>query len=92
MRALTRALSFGFERSEKPLRATKLAKLTGSIMEGVIDMTWKQIEASREARLWLGQIILPAIGITMMVPEAREAVIAKTQKVKKSIKTAFTKE
>ena len=55
-------------------------------------MTWKQIEASREARLWLGQIILPAIGITMMVPEAREAVIAKTQKVKKSIKTAFTKE
>lgn len=24
-------------------------------------MTYKQIEASREARLWIGQIIVPAI-------------------------------
>ena len=61
-------------------------------MEGVIDMTWKQIEASREARLWLSQIVIPAMCITMMVPEAREAVVTKAQKVKKSIKTAFTKE
>ena len=61
-------------------------------MEGVIDMTWKQIEASREARLWLSQIVLPAIGITMMVPEARTAVVEKAKEVKQSIKTAFTKE
>ena len=61
-------------------------------MEGVIDMTWKQIEASREVRLWLSQIVLPAIGITMMVPEARTAVVEKAKEVKQSIKTAFTKE
>ena len=54
-------------------------------------MTYKQIEASREARLWLSQIIIPAMCITMMVPEAREAVAAKAKEVKKSIKTAFTK-
>lgn len=55
-------------------------------------MTRKQIDASREVRLWLCQIVLPAVGIAMMVPEAREAVVAKAQKVKQSINTAFTKE
>lgn len=54
-------------------------------------MTYKQIEASREARLWLSQIIIPAMCITMMVPEAREAVVTKAKEVKRSIKTAFTK-
>ncbi len=54
-------------------------------------MTYKQIEASREARLWLSQIIIPAMCITMMVPEAREAVVTKVKEVKRSIKTAFTK-
>jgi hypothetical protein len=70
---------------------TKFAKKTDSVMEGVIDMTWKQIEASREARLWLSQIVIPAICITMMVPEARKAVVEKAQDVKKSIKNTFTK-
>ena len=55
-------------------------------------MTWKQIEASREARLWLGQIVLPAIGIALMVPEVRTAVTTKAKEVKKSIKNTFTKE
>lgn len=54
-------------------------------------MTRKQIDASREARLWLCQIVLPAVGIAMMVPEAREAVMMKAQKVRQSIKTTFTK-
>ena len=54
-------------------------------------MTYKQIEASREARLWLSQIIIPAMCITMMVPEAREAVVTNAKEVKRSIKTAFTK-
>lgn len=54
-------------------------------------MTWKQIESSREARLWLSQIVIPLIGVTMMVPEARKAVVEKAQKVEKSIKTAFAK-
>ena len=60
-------------------------------MEVIINMTYKQIEASREARLWLSQIIIPAMCITMMVPEAREAVVTKAKEVKRSIKTAFTK-
>ena len=54
-------------------------------------MTYKQIEASREARLWLSQIIIPAMCITMMAPEAREAVVTKAKEVKRSIKTAFAK-
>ena len=58
-------------------------------MEGGIDMTWKQVEASREARLWLTQIILPIATVVMMVPETRKAVIEKTKEVNKSIKTKF---
>lgn len=54
-------------------------------------MTRKQIEAGREARLWLSQIVLPIVGITMMVPEARKAVVDKFQKVKKSVKETFSK-
>ena len=40
-------------------------------------MTYKQIEASREARLWIGQVIIPAItvvGAAMTVPDVRKAV------------------
>ena len=42
-------------------------------------MNYKHIEASREARLWLGQIILPIVGVVMMVPETREAVVTKVK-------------
>ena len=54
-------------------------------------MTYKQIEASRETRLWLSQIVLPIVGVVMMVPEAREAVVAKVKEVKKNIETTFKK-
>lgn len=54
-------------------------------------MTHKQIDASREVRLWITQVIIPAMGIVMMVPETREAVMTKARKVKQSIETAFTK-
>lgn len=52
-------------------------------------MTYKQIEASREARLWLGQIIAPAITLavsTLAIPEVRQAVAAKAESIKQSIK------
>lgn len=52
-------------------------------------MTYKQIEASRELRLWLGQIIIPTItciGGMMMIPEVREAVKAKAEDIKWRIK------
>ena len=60
-------------------------------MEGGIDMTYKQIEASREARLWLAQIVLPIATVIMMVPEAREAIVDKVRTAKKNIETTFTK-
>ena len=54
-------------------------------------MTYKQIEASREARLWLTQVVIPAAGIVLMVPEARKAVVDKLKAAKKAIETQFSK-
>lgn len=51
-------------------------------------MTYKQIEASREARLWIGQIIVPAVTVavsTLAIPEVRQAVAAKAKDVKQNI-------
>ena len=58
-------------------------------------MTYKQIEASREARLWIGQVIVPAVTcvtIAMANPEVRKAVTTKFKSVKASIKKKFKKE
>lgn len=33
---------------------------------------YQKIEASREARLWLGQILVPALGLVMAFPESRD--------------------
>lgn len=57
-------------------------------------MTYKQIEASREARLWIGQIIVPAItlvGTSMAIPEVRQAVVAKASEIKQSINDKIEK-
>lgn len=54
-------------------------------------MTYKQIEASREARLWLTQVALPIVGIVMMVPDARNAVVTKLKEAKEAIETKFKK-
>lgn len=48
-------------------------------------MTYRQTETSREIRLWLTQVIIPAFGVAMMIPEAREAVVAKAKEVKDKI-------
>lgn len=59
--------------------------------EGYI-MTWKQIEASREARLWIGQVIIPAVvGIMAISPEARQTVKAKYVQVKNTIRRKLEK-
>lgn len=52
-------------------------------------MTNKQLDTSRELRLWIGQIVIPIIGVTMMIPEAREAVTKHIRKVKQNIETKF---
>ena len=52
-------------------------------------MTYKQIEASREARLWISQVIVPAVTgavVILTVPEVREAVAAKATEIKEKIK------
>lgn len=61
-------------------------KNTNRIMKEGYIMTWKQIEMSREARLWIGQVIIPAaVGIMAVSPEARAAVKKKYVEVKNTI-------
>lgn len=53
-------------------------------------MTWKQVETSREIRLWITQVVIPVLGISAAyvaaVPEAREKVVAKLAETKNRIK------
>lgn len=57
-------------------------------------MKQKHIDASREIRLWIGQIVVPTITLvatTMTIPEVRQAVAAKAEDMKRSIKSKFKK-
>ena len=48
-------------------------------------MTYRQIETSREIRLWVTSIIVPTVttvGTLMMVPEVRNAVKSKLNEVR----------
>lgn len=57
-------------------------------------MTWKQLEARRERRLWLTQVIMPAVGFVTTVAVMRPDLVEKaktkakecTDKVKAKIK------
>lgn len=55
-------------------------------------LKYKHIEASREIRLWLGQVIIPgamAFGMAMSNPQFKEAVTSKVRTVKESLKERF---
>ncbi len=57
-------------------------------MKGGLNMTYKQIEAAREARLWIGQIVIPTVTLvasTLVIPEVRQMVAAKANEIKRSI-------
>ena len=57
-------------------------------------MTYKQIEASREMRLWLGQVIVPAAAAAIAIasnPNTRDYIIKKYNNVKSRIKKKFDK-
>lgn len=58
-------------------------------------MTYKQIETSREIRLWIGQIIVPAATavatVMYMNPELRNKAKTTFENVKGKIKTKFNK-
>lgn len=58
-------------------------------------MTYKQIEASRERRLWLGQVIIPTVttvATLLAIPEVRSTIANKARNVKMSIKQKFKKD
>ena len=51
-------------------------------------MSYKRIEASREARLWLGQIVIPVVSTAvaaLSIPEVRQMVATKANQIKYSI-------
>lgn len=58
-------------------------------------MTYKQIETSREIRLWIGQIIVPTVTavatVMYMNPELRNKAKTTFENVKENIKTKFNK-
>lgn len=58
-------------------------------------MTWKQLEARRERRLWLTQVIMPTVGfvatVAVMKPELVERVKTKAKECTDKIKTKFKK-
>lgn len=58
-------------------------------------MTWKRIEAMREMRLWIGQIVVPTVTLVaaaMAIPEVREAVSAKAKQIKENINNKIKKD
>lgn len=55
-------------------------------------MTWKQIEASREARLWVSQIVVPTVTVVataLAIPGVKDAIAEKIENVKRSAKEKF---
>lgn len=54
-------------------------------------MTYKQIETSREIRLWITQIIAPVFIGAMLIPEVREGVKTTAKNVTNKIKNKFHK-
>ena len=57
-------------------------------------MTYKQIEASRELRLWIGQVIVPAAVAAVTIasnPQTRNYVSKKYNNVKSRIQKKFEK-
>lgn len=58
-------------------------------------MKHKNIEAMREIRLWIGQLVVPAVTLAvtaLSIPEVRQAVAAKANSVKRSIEINIKKD
>lgn len=54
-------------------------------------MTRRQIETSRETRLWITQVLIPIFGVAMLFPEAREAVKTKGKEIGDKLKNKLRK-
>lgn len=58
-------------------------------------MKYKHIEAAREARLWIGQIVVPAVTLTagaLSIPEVRQAIAARAKLTKQNIDKKLKKQ
>lgn len=63
--------------------------------KGGYNMKRKNIDAMREVRLWIGQIVVPAVtvvGSALAIPEVRQAVATKANQWKESIEKKIKKE
>jgi hypothetical protein len=54
-------------------------------------MNYRRVEASREVRLWVTQVIMPLAAITLLVPEVRHAVVNGAKKVKDKVQLKLHK-
>ena len=54
-------------------------------------MTRRQIDQSREVRLWVTQVIGPVIGLAFLIPESRKAIVNKVKDVSTTIKEKVRK-
>lgn len=54
-------------------------------------MSWKNIEISREVRLWITQILVPIVGVALVIPESREALKTRALKVKDKVQAILHK-
>lgn len=59
-------------------------------------MNWKQLETSREARLWIGQVIAPVVTLVVLAsPETREkigkVILTGASKVKNGVTKTYYK-
>ena len=57
-------------------------------------MTRRQIDSSRERRLWIGQVVIPTltlIATAMSIPEVRETTKVKVKEIKRKIENRFKK-
>ena len=55
-------------------------------------MTYKQIEASREMRLWIGQVIIPAAAAAVAIasnPNTRDYISKKYNNVKSRMRSLY---
>ena len=53
-------------------------------------MTYKQIEASRELRLWIGQVIVPTVSVMAVVlanPDVRKVASEKLDNIKRKFQS-----
>lgn len=61
-------------------------------MKGVFTyMTRRQIDQSREIRLWIAQVLVPAVGIALAFPEVREKAKEKIISVRDKVRNLRNK-